>query len=348
MSRRGAPYPRPALDERAATAVVGLPDPAAERRAVNRASELASRLLGRGGALVPSRLVRAYDAMLIRHRIRRGLGYRPDLRNPRTFNEKIGWRILNDRNPLLALTTDKIGVREYVADKVGPDILVPLIGVYDRVADIPWDALPNRFVLKASHGCAMNLLVHDKSAVDRDAIIRTAAKWLTQNYYDSSRQWAYRRIPPRLLVEELLIDDEGRIPDDFKFYVFDGRTALLRVHIDRFGEHRVNYYDSELHLLDVTQVVGPDPGYRLAPEVPGMMRVAERLAEDFDHARIDLYLVGGRVRFGEITHYDGAGQVPFVPRAYDVVLGDNWRLPTGADATAPGSTAPSRRRRART
>jgi hypothetical protein len=257
--------------------------------------------------------------------MRRWLDYEPNLRNPRTYNEKIAWRILYDRNPLIALTTDKVAAREYVTAKVGPEILVPLIGVYEGTSDIPWEALPNRFALKASHGCGMNLLVRDKAATDRSAVLRQADKWLRQNYYERRRQWAYRDIPPRLLIEELLLDENGQIPIDFKFLIFHGQTAVVRIHLDRFGEQCVNFYDSELRLLPIKQIAPVKPSYVPPSEVYGMARLAEHLAEDFDYARIDLYLVQGKVRFGEITHYDGAAEVGFVPQEYDWILGDMWQ-----------------------
>jgi TupA-like ATPgrasp len=285
-------------------------------------------LLRHTASAVPP-LVHAYDTQVIRYRMRRGLGYKPDLRNPRTYNEKLAWRILHDRNPLFVITADKVMARDYVARKVGPEILVPLIGVYEHAIDIPWEALPGSFALKASHGYDMNLLIHDKSAVDRDAVLRQAAAWLRHNYYESSREWAYRGIKPRLLIEELLVDEHGNVPLDLKFLVFHGRTAVIRIHLDRFGQHRANLYDADLRLLPVRQKVPVDPSYTPVPKLREMARLAERLAEDFDYARIDLYLVRDQIRFGEITHYDGAAATYFEPPDYDRILGELWRLPTG-------------------
>jgi hypothetical protein len=303
---------------------------AAPRKSANAAAQMVNGVLRRtlkhAETLAPV-LGHAYDVRLMRYRLRNALGYEPDLRNPRTYNEKIAWRILYDRNPLIAATTDKVAVREYVAGKVGRDILVPLLGVYDHAAEIPWDALPNQFALKASHGYAMNLLVTDKSAVDRQAALDQADAWLTRRYYDSSREWAYRDIRPRLIVEELLVDDDGKIPPDIKFLVFHGKAAVIRIHLDRFGTHHINSYDTDLRLLPFRQIQPVDPSFVPRPEIRDMIPVAERLAEDFDYARIDLYLVGSTPRFGEITHYDTSAQAPFVPPEYDRVLGDMWRLP---------------------
>lgn len=272
-------------------------------------------------------LAETYDGAVIRRRMQRFLGYRPDLRDPKTYNEKLAWRILHDDNPLIPLTTDKIAVRDYVAGKVGPELLIPLLGAYERAVDIPWDDLPRSFVLKASHGCAMNLIVPDKDAVDRSEVLRTAEGWLQTNYYEQSRERAYRSIPPRLLIEEFLTDEDGDVPADYKFLVFHGRTALIRLHSGRFGDHRVNFFDADLRPVAMRQVVPTAPGVELPSQVRDMIPVAEKLAEDFDYARIDLYLARGRAWFGEITHHDGNAHVFFRPASVDKSLGDLWQLP---------------------
>ena len=265
----------------------------------------------------------------LRYRMRGALGYEPDLEHPVTFNEKIGWRILYDRNPLLAATTDKIAVRDYVARRVGPDILIPLLGTWRSAADIPWQALPERFVLKANHGWNMNLLVRDKAGLDLGAAAARAAGWLRHSHYEDTGEWAYRDIVPRLLAEEMLLDERGEIPADLKFYVFNGRMRLLQVHTGRHGAHRITTFDEGLRRLPLRQTHGTDADYVLPPQVPGMIPLAERLGAEFDFARVDLYCVRGRAWFGEITHYDGGGCAAFEPAHYDRVIGEMWRRPKG-------------------
>ncbi|WP_084113064.1 ATP-grasp fold amidoligase family protein [Belnapia moabensis] len=263
----------------------------------------------------------------LRYRMRTALGYKPNLSQPKTFNEKLGWRILHDRNPLLALTTDKINVRRYVADRVGNDVLVPLLGIWSRAEEIEWDKLPNRFVLKGSHGWNMNLLVHDRTALDTCAAVSQANGWLRCNHYQTAGEWAYRDLVPRLLAEEMLLDADGGIPADLKFYVFHGRARLLRVHTGRHSDHRANSYDERLEPLSLRQSCKPDPNYVLPLEAHDALQLAERIGADFDFARVDLYCVGGQVRFGEITHYDGNACAPFWPASFDRVMGDYWTLP---------------------
>jgi hypothetical protein len=291
------------------------------------------RFLRRIAANAPL-LDRVLVARHLRYRMREALGYDPDFRDPRTYNERLAWRILYDRNPLFPLTIDKIAVRDYVAEKVGPKVLVPLLGTYDRAADIPWEHLPSRFALKASHGWDMNLLVHDKAAVDRGAVLQRADTWLQQSHYEQTGEWGYRDIRPRLLIEELLLETDGRVPEDIKFYVFGGRVKLLRIHIDRFGSHAVNFYDTDLRLLPFRQVFPTNSTFTPLPEVRDMTSLAERLGEGFDYARVDLYLTQGQIKFGEITHYDGSACVPFIPREYDRLLGDMWGQVVGGTKLA--------------
>jgi hypothetical protein len=275
-------------------------------------------------------LRRLWEARRLRRRMRAALGYDPDLRRPQTFNEKVAWRILYDRNPLIALTTDKLAVRRYVAAKVSPDILVPLLGTWDRAEDIDWNALPSRFVLKASHGWSMNLLVHDKAAIDRESALATAAGWLRHSHAAATGEWGYRNIQPRLLAETMLLDEFGEIPADLKFYVFNGRMQLLRVHTGRFDNHRITFFDRAMQPLPVNQIYAADPDWLPPPEINEAAGLAERLGADFDFARVDLYVARGRIWFGEITHYDGNATVAYVPRSYDRIIGDMWRLPGSA------------------
>jgi hypothetical protein len=258
--------------------------------------------------------------------MQRHLGYKPDLRHPLTYNEKLGRRIIYDRNPLIPLTTDKVAVRDYVAKKA-PELLIPVYGVYDSAQQIDWAALPDSFVLKAAHGCGMNVIVRDKATVDRDEVLGRANQWLRQNYYEVYREWAYRDIPRRLIIEKLLLDDNGDIPPDFKFLVFHGKVALIRVHNGRFGEHRVNFFDRDIQPVAVRQIFDENPDYVPPPALRSMVPLAERLAEDFDYARIDLYLIGDTPWFGEITHNDGTASIPFTPGSFDRTLGELWTLP---------------------
>jgi hypothetical protein len=263
----------------------------------------------------------------LRNTMRASLGYEPDLRQPRTFNERLARKILDDRNPLIPLTLDKVRVRDWVAARIGAEFLVPLIGTWRRARDIPWDELPSRFVAKTNHGCAYNLLVTDKASQDRAEAIRTLDGWLAENYYDHAREWGYRDIPRRILVEEFLRGRDGGAPDDYKLFVFGGQPRLLKVIRDRFTDKRHFYYDPQtLEPLDLGCFNPAD--YPDDPAPPPEARVlrdlAARLGADFDAVRVDFYLIDGRPLFGELTHYTGAASLSLGSYEKDLAVGEMW------------------------
>ncbi|WP_428394054.1 ATP-grasp fold amidoligase family protein [Lichenicoccus sp.] len=277
-------------------------------------------------ARVP-RLQRLQTRRRLLARMHQALGYRPNLRNPRTFNEKIAWRMLHDRNPLIPLTTDKIAVRNWVAARLGQEVLVPLLGVWDYAADIPWDALPSSFVLKASHGWNMNLLVRDKRTVDRASALATADQWLRTSHDAETGEWGYRSVPHRLLAETLLVDEAGDVPADIKLHVFGGRMRMFEVHSGRFDDHRSAYFGTAMQRLPFTHFLPPDHDWTPPPNIAELIRIAECLGAPFDYVRVDLYAIGGVAYFGELTHYQGSACIAFVPPEYDRIVGDMWELP---------------------
>jgi hypothetical protein len=301
--------------------------PASLRRAARH------MLRGTIDALPP--LARLRDERLLRRRMREALGYEPDLRNPRTHNERLGHKILFDRDPRLVVTSDKIAVRDFVAERIGAEHLIPLVGTYDHATAIDWDALPARFVLKANHGSGTNLVVRDKSSVDRAAALRDAERWLAENHYAWTQEWAYSRIRPRLLIEEMLQGPDGDVPEDYKIYVFGGHPRLFEVHQDRFRPgYRYIHLDART-LRPVPFAWGDEIAppaeratYRPPPETPRLLEIASRLGAGFDHVRVDLFLAAGRIWFGELTHYTSNACAPFDPPRYDRILGDLWIDPT--------------------
>jgi hypothetical protein len=255
----------------------------------------------------------------------------PNLRNPSTFSEKVVWKKLHDRRPLLTLVSDKYRVRDYVAQRVGPQILADLLYVTNDPATIPFDRLPERYVVKANHGSGWTRIVLNGKDVDRAALIRECEGWLRRNLYNLDREWAYKDISPCILVEEFL-DGGGIAPIDFKFFVFGGRPLLIQVDVDRHSDHRRNLYDPNWRFVEVGYSY-PHASREIHPpmQLQIMLQIAADLGSEFDFVRVDLYEVSGRVRFGEMTNYPEGGMARFDPESFDTYLGGLWQLPPSTD-----------------
>ncbi len=272
-----------------------------------------------------------YDRWLLEHRFRHQFGRNLNLAAPHTFNEKVCYKRLYDRRPLLTMVADKARVRDHVAAKIGAQHLTAVYQICASPEEIAYDRLPRQFVIKASHGTAMTYIARDpaQAKVARDAAAMARfSSWLTQNLYFEQREWCYRDIPPRLIVEELLLED-GVIPADWKFYVFDGRAVYVDVHFGRYARDRRNMYDRSLRRMNVRWLY---PNLDVDPVFPAnmeeMFELAEALAEGFDFVRVDLYNIHGRIVFGELTNYPYGGMAPFDPPEFDDVLGAEWTMPS--------------------
>lgn len=257
------------------------------------------------------------------------LGVFPNVVNPRTFNEKIQYRKLRDRRPLLTLLVDKYSVRDYVAKKYGAQVLPKLLFVTETPSDIPFDTLPDRFVVKPTHGAGWVSIVTDKRSIDPAEIIRQCNFWLSQNYYDWTREWAYRDVKPRILVEEFIGAEDGTIPIDYKFFVFGGKIALVQVDIGRFKNLRRNIYDTAWRRIDVAlDFPNSLDDVPRPPHLDAMIDCARILAEGIDFVSVDLYDTNGKVYFGEFTLAPGHGFMRFSPKTFDDYLGGLWTLPS--------------------
>ena len=275
------------------------------------------------------------DRCVVERQFRKTFGYPLDWKNPRTLNEKLNWMKLHVRDPLQKIAADKYAVRAHVAAKVGEQCLIPLIRKYDRAEDIRFAELPEAFVLKTNHGSGQNWIVRDQSREDERAVVRQFREWMATSHYAASREWPYKGMKPAIVVEELLLDENGHIPSDFKLHCFGGKVATIQVDLDRETAHRRNFYDRDWNLLPFiwTEWEGTQPSWpngRAVPRpeaLPEMIRVAETLAADFPYARIDLFYCRGKVYFGEITFYHGGAFERFDPPEFDRFFGDKLALP---------------------
>lgn len=269
---------------------------------------------------------------------RRMHGYWPRFIKPRSFSEKLWHRMLFDRHPRYTLFSDKWRVRGYVADRVGEHYLIPMLWQGSNPEDIPFDLLPSRFVIKATHGCEYNILVRDKSKLDRATAILQLKQWLKEDYGSGvylGVQWGYRNVVPSIIVEEFLGSGE-RVPWDYKIYCFSGRVLFVEIHMDRFENHVARLLDRDFNPVElrVSSIAYQGSVPRLENHEE-LIRVAEVLAEGLDFMRVDLYAVDGRVYFGEMTCYQGGGCIRFGTREGDFWLGQKWQLAPACKVESP-------------
>lgn len=250
------------------------------------------------------------------------VGYLPNLRNPRTFNERLLVKRLHDRNSLLVVTADKFTLREYVSGRVGDNYLPVLYDVVQDANAIDVHKLPHAYVMKGTHGSRWNRIVTDGELSNEEAK-HLAAKWLASSYYWERQEWAYRDLTPRVLFEENLAP--GVPLDDYKVFTFNGVPRMVQVDRDRFTRHTRALFTPDWQRLDVRcNYPIPDSQVLVPPRLDEMLRLAAILGEPFAFARIDLYSIGTRVVVGEITHYPESGVMRFVPSEFDKELGAVW------------------------
>lgn len=272
------------------------------------------------------------DSIYIRLKYRKSFGRWPDLNNPKTFNEKLNWLKLNDRNPRYTTMVDKYEAKRYVAGLIGDEYVIPTFGVWERAEDIDFESLPDKFVLKATHDSGRVIICHDKSKFDKTAAVREMKKSLKRNFYAVTREWPYKNVKPRIIAEQLLeIPDNGSLAD-YKVHNFNGQPKAILVCRDRFAETGLteDFYDTDWNHLDVRRPAHPNaPVLEERPAtLEKMLELSKTLAGDYPFMRTDFYTIGDKVYFGEITLYPASGSVPFVPSDYDMKFGEELVLPS--------------------
>jgi TupA-like ATPgrasp len=249
---------------------------------------------------------------------------------PRRFTEKMQWRKLYDLDPIYAVFCDKIATREYVAQRLGSNAIVPMLWFGRDPDEVPFETLRPPYIIKCSHGSGWNIVVRDSDTQDRAAMRGQLGSWLASDFGMMLTEPGYSAVPPRLLVEPLLTY-QGGFPIEWKFFMFNGitRFVLLRTNYGDLGrERRHAYYDAQgrllpLRVLDVPHNTNPVPR---PPEFETMRVMAESLAKDRDHIRVDFLVSDGHVYVGELTCYHQSGMTRFEPDKMDFALGQWWQL----------------------
>ncbi len=273
-----------------------------------------------------------YDKLYLSWRYFIIFGKRINWKNPQTYNEKLQWLKIYDRNPLYAIMADKYLVKDYVAKILGNEYIIPTIGVWDRPEDIDWETLPEQFVLKCNHNSGTGMVIcKDKSQLDITKVVVGLKRGLKENYFIYNREWPYKNIPRKIIAEKFMVDEKYGELRDYKFFCFDGEVKFMFIATNRSqGEHavRFDFFDADFNHL---KVLHGHPNADIKPEKPSLFEemkvIAAKLSKDIPSSRIDLYEINGKIFFGEITFSHWGGFMPFEPEEWDKKFGDYITLP---------------------
>ena len=250
--------------------------------------------------------------------------------NPKTFNEKIQWLKLNYRNEEYTKLVDKYRVKQYITKLIGEEYVIPTLGVWNNVDDIDFKSLPEKFVLKCNNDSGGIVICKNKKDFDEAKAKSFLKERLKNNGYWYGREWPYKNVKPCIIAEKYMEDSISKDIKDYKFFCFNGSMEFFDIDIDRFIEHRANYYDRNGNFLPFGKTYCP-PDYTKKIEMPKNLDKMIELAETISHntvlSRIDFYEIDGQVYFGEITFYPGSGFSPFTDEKWDYKLGDMIDLP---------------------
>lgn len=270
------------------------------------------------GLLIP-------DGLYVRLKYRKAFGCWPNLKDPKTFNEKLTWLKLHDHNPLYTRMVDKYEAKRYVADIIGEEYVIPTCGVWDKADDIDFDALPDKFVMKATHDSGRVICCRDKSKLDKDWAREEMRKSLKRDFYAVTREWPYKNVKPRIIAEQLLESDTNDLAD-YKIHNFNGVPRFILVCRDRFADSGLteDFFDTNWTHINVKRPGHPNADVMedRPSSLDKMLKLSERLGKEVPFMRTDFYSIGNKVYFGEITLYPASGAVPFVPERYDDIFGD--------------------------
>lgn len=249
--------------------------------------------------------------------------------NPKTYNEKLQWLKLYDRNPVYINMVDKAEAKQIAASVIGEDHIIPTLAVWNSVEEIDFDALPERFVLKCTHDSEGVVVVPRKEELDRVAAKKKLSAALSKSFYPIGREWPYLGVRPRIIAEQYMEDSELGELRDYKFFCFDGEPKAMFVASGRgAGATRFDYFDTDFNRLPIRQHYPNTEGNVARPKTfDQMLEAAKKLSKGIPHVRIDFYEVDGHMYFGEYTFYHFSGFMPFDPPEWDRTFGDWLRLP---------------------
>ncbi|EGT0014958.1 glycosyl transferase [Clostridium perfringens] len=270
------------------------------------------------------------DEEYLKREYRALMGYELDLNNPKTFNEKLQWLKLNNRKPEYTMMVDKYLVRQYIADKLGKEYLIPILGVWDDPDEIDFERLPNKFVLKCNHNSGLGMCIcKDKTKLNIEKTKKKLKKGIKQDYYMLHREWPYKNVKRKIIAEKYMVEANGEDLKDYKFMCFNGEVKCSFVCSDRFSDDgmKVTFFDAnwnvmpfERHYPKSTETIQKPINYKK------MIEFAEKLSKGIPFLRVDFYEIEGKIYFGELTFFPGSGFEEFTPNEADYELGKLIKL----------------------
>lgn len=270
---------------------------------------------------------RLSDRLFLKIRYKKSFGEQLNLDNPKTFNEKLQWLKLYDRKDIYTTMVDKYAVKNYVANLVGKKYIIPTIGTYDKFDDIDFAQLPNQFVIKTTHDSGGIVICKNKKELNMSFAKNKINKSLSTNYYLKGREWPYKNVKPRIIIEKYMEDQNCSSMRDYKFFCFNGVAKYILVCTDRESELKETFYDVDWNLASFKR---PTHDIDCTIEKPKnlkiMIKLANMLSVAIPFLRVDFYEINGEVYFGELTFYPASGFEKFEPQKWDYLLGNMINL----------------------
>ena len=275
------------------------------------------------------------DEKYLKKAFKAKMGKELDLENPKTYNEKLQWLKLYDRKPIYTDMVDKAKAKEVAASIIGEEHIIPTLGIYEKFEDIDFDALPDSFVIKCTHDSGGLVIVKDKSKLNKAAARKKINRCLKKNFYKvGGREWPYKNVKPRILIEKYMVDESGTELKDYKFFCFDGKVKFMYIITDRQTEIKLDLFDEKFNHLPCEHVYpNANKEIKKPQGFDEMIALAEKLSAGTIQLRVDLYNINGKIYFGEFTFFPTGGMGYFKPEEWDYKIGEYIHLPQKKSGT---------------
>ncbi len=275
-------------------------------------------------------IIRVSDKLFLKLKYYTKIGKKLNIQNPKTFNEKLQWLKLYDRNTRYTEMVDKYDAKNYVSNIIGEDYVVPTIGIYKNFDDINFNDLPNQFVIKCTHDSGGLVICKDKRTLNQVIIRKKINKSLKKNYYYSGREWPYKDVKPRIIIEKYMEDKKEKEIRDYKFFCFNGEPKIMYVSDNSHTDNQHScFFDMNYKKINIKRKDYQE--FKETPKKPinfeKMIDFSKILSNGIPHVRVDWYEINGKLYFGELTFYTCSGFIPFENEKWDYEIGEMLKLP---------------------